>query len=859
MKNIITFFILFSIQFTMLFAQVPPKIVKYGADLEEELKIVVGIAVLEDSEEKWFSTKDKVSREFDINAKRGGIKVTLQIKSNISSDTKIQVTISNVYIPKKQFLLDKKLKDVGYVNLNKNEVTELIFPINKTELNSNKIRGRFKLGIEINYHEISNEEIILNKEINIEVPSKWLKTKNIINNNQPKVKIEKKTELKKINKDEKNELKNLFQVLLSKKYNNNDDIIKNIKKEFRNQNKDCNRLEGELADLWEALDLHIQDKICESQDYVESEHKSSVSKEDSNVSQMLNSEKEWIEVKSTNSIGILKNYRRNYPNAHKEEVEAKIRALEQDALKKRNEEQQAWAKAKTNDNIKGYNDYLLNYPRGEHRSHASQRIRDLSNLVAAEPKIVENTAIITIIKGEPRREAGEYFDLSPTDNIGDSEPFSKIRENSKWIFEKGKYSLVIENLEVEKNYQFYIVGQGDNKVLITFQKEIEPFDVNYEGSTGDSYVFEIRGGKPPYLFIVNNGDLNKLKVQSDIKYYIESEKYNLKEGSNIKFRDSNHEWVSKEGITIGGTTTNWLLWLSIVLVVLLLLGGYIMREKIISFLYKKNNNYEPSKHQAIAQERLAGINNTVTTPSQTGGNVSKIKIKKKENYGGIQLQKRKIENGVNETNLLFQNIMNNSSYYQMDLKTLWKDTAVSEVYIELNCASKIDYFVENEGFSKDNETGVIPEIGGFLLGYYELIPNMDTYRVSLEKFVPVTPERNGLYQIKFGTKAWQEYDMATQRYADLNLIGWFHTHPGHGLFLSTPDISIHEGFFKEPYQFAMEQDPNTEEIDTAFFTRKQNGSLNNTTSELDQNWFKWTDFQRWRRSNRKNRNKNRIT
>ncbi|MBI2445460.1 Mov34/MPN/PAD-1 family protein [Candidatus Micrarchaeota archaeon] len=39
------------------------------------------------------------------------------------------------------------------------------------------------------------------------------------------------------------------------------------------------------------------------------------------------------------------------------------------------------------------------------------------------------------------------------------------------------------------------------------------------------------------------------------------------------------------------------------------------------------------------------------------------------------------------------------------------------------------------------------------------------------------------------------------------VVGWIHSHPDYGCFLSTTDVATQEAFFCEPYHFAMVVDP----------------------------------------------------
>jgi hypothetical protein len=45
------------------------------------------------------------------------------------------------------------------------------------------------------------------------------------------------------------------------------------------------------------------------------------------------------------------------------------------------------------------------------------------------------------------------------------------------------------------------------------------------------------------------------------------------------------------------------------------------------------------------------------------------------------------------------------------------------------------------------------------------------------------------------------------RYPDDRIVGWYHTHPGFGIFLSEMDLFIQNNFFNEPWQIAYVDDP----------------------------------------------------
>lgn len=50
-------------------------------------------------------------------------------------------------------------------------------------------------------------------------------------------------------------------------------------------------------------------------------------------------------------------------------------------------------------------------------------------------------------------------------------------------------------------------------------------------------------------------------------------------------------------------------------------------------------------------------------------------------------------------------------------------------------------------------------------------------------------------------------DVRETLYSQSRVVGWQHTHPGYGIFLSNYDLFIHENFFDLPFQVAYVIDP----------------------------------------------------
>ena len=67
-------------------------------------------------------------------------------------------------------------------------------------------------------------------------------------------------------------------------------------------------------------------------------------------------------------------------------------------------------------------------------------------------------------------------------------------------------------------------------------------------------------------------------------------------------------------------------------------------------------------------------------------------------------------------------------------------------------------------------------------------------------------------QVTFTAETWQHIDrVMEEQYPDKKIVGWYHTHPGFGIFLSEMDLFIQKHFFNAPWQTAFVFDPITGE------------------------------------------------
>jgi len=75
-------------------------------------------------------------------------------------------------------------------------------------------------------------------------------------------------------------------------------------------------------------------------------------------------------------------------------------------------------------------------------------------------------------------------------------------------------------------------------------------------------------------------------------------------------------------------------------------------------------------------------------------------------------------------------------------------------------------------------------------------------------------------QVTFTHETWGHVQkIMADEHPGLKVVGWYHSHPGYGVFLSTQDEFIHGQFFNQPWQVAFVVDPLSEE--DGFFVWKQ--------------------------------------
>ncbi|GAB1545291.1 hypothetical protein NUACC21_79670 [Scytonema sp. NUACC21] len=150
------------------------------------------------------------------------------------------------------------------------------------------------------------------------------------------------------------------------------------------------------------------------------------------------------------------------------------------------------------------------------------------------------------------------------------------------------------------------------------------------------------------------------------------------------------------------------------------------------------------------------------------------------------------------------------------LKTFLQE---KEILIELNirqlyktlCTKTMSVFVVKEAedklmkhlsFDPNNETG------GILVGQAYFCQETQTRYTEIVGSIPAPYTVGNRVHFKFTPECWQEIlRIQKQDFSNTTIVGWYHSHPGHGIFLSGTDLNTQRLSFKQIWQVATVYDP----------------------------------------------------
>lgn len=103
-------------------------------------------------------------------------------------------------------------------------------------------------------------------------------------------------------------------------------------------------------------------------------------------------------------------------------------------------------------------------------------------------------------------------------------------------------------------------------------------------------------------------------------------------------------------------------------------------------------------------------------------------------------------------------------------------------------------------------TSMKAEVCGVLIG------STQHERMTVEACIQGNNAAQGGAHVTFTQDTWEHiYKIKDKEYPDHKIVGWYHSHPGFGVFLSEHDLFIQQNFFSNPQQVAWVYDPHTDE------------------------------------------------
>jgi proteasome lid subunit RPN8/RPN11 len=93
-----------------------------------------------------------------------------------------------------------------------------------------------------------------------------------------------------------------------------------------------------------------------------------------------------------------------------------------------------------------------------------------------------------------------------------------------------------------------------------------------------------------------------------------------------------------------------------------------------------------------------------------------------------------------------------------------------------------------------------------------LIGSEDKNNLTIEACIAGSNAAQAGTHVTFTQDTWEHiYKTKDAKYPDHRIVGWYHSHPGFGVFLSDHDTFIHKNFFSSPLQVAWVYDPHSDE------------------------------------------------
>ncbi|MFT7585579.1 MAG: proteasome lid subunit RPN8/RPN11 [Cellvibrionaceae bacterium] len=107
-------------------------------------------------------------------------------------------------------------------------------------------------------------------------------------------------------------------------------------------------------------------------------------------------------------------------------------------------------------------------------------------------------------------------------------------------------------------------------------------------------------------------------------------------------------------------------------------------------------------------------------------------------------------------------------------------------------------------------TSLRREVAGFIIGPPPEKQPDGRYVVHVTQMIPAGHTNMQGASVTYTPESWRQiHDWLLEKYPNEEqiIVGWYHTHPGFGIFLSNMDLFIHRNFFPQKWHIALVLDP----------------------------------------------------
>ncbi|MEP7145815.1 MAG: LysM peptidoglycan-binding domain-containing protein [bacterium] len=132
---------------------------------------------------------------------------------------------------------------------------------------------------------------------------------------------------------------------------------------------------------------------------------------------------------------------------------------------------------------------------------------------------------------------------------------------------------------------------------------------------------------------------------------------------------------------------------------------------------------------------------------------------------------------------------------------------VLKIFILRNTLTKVDEYLASD---------INNELGGVLIGDIGLSSSGDNF-IVIDNLIKAKHTNSSISRLTFTHETWDYINQILEKdFPGKKILGWFHSHPGHTVFLSNYDMFIQENFFNMDYMVAYVYDPTIN--DRGFFS-----------------------------------------